>query len=337
MQAEGSSGEDSIASEDISDIDTEDEEENDESESEQESDEENEEEENTKSRKHVNSKNIKLLEKMKLNNNKNAQDKEDDNSKQDTKIDKNKSGKDVVSAEESKKPTSAGKARKTKLKGKSSVGSKEYENETDTSDEEDIRNTVGNIPMNWYDDLPHLGYDWGGKKILKPEQGDQLDEFLSKMENPNFWRSVKDPQTGQNVVLSDADIQLIKNIRNNKYPDPEYNEYAPWVDWFSSEVMKMPLNRAPDHKRSFIPSKSEAALVSKFVYSLKMGWMKKTSWMKRHRKDLSKKKFYMLWSNDTDAEEMRRIHNHIPAPKRFLPGHAESYNPPQEYLFNERE
>lgn len=47
--------------------------------------------------------------------------------------------------------------------------------------------------------------------------------------------------------------------------------------------------------------------------------------------------FTILISSDTDAEEMRRIHNHIPAPKRFLPGHAESYNPPGEYLFNERE
>lgn len=29
--------------------------------------------------------------------------------------------------------------------------------ENDTSDEEDIRNTTGNIPMNWYDEYKHLG------------------------------------------------------------------------------------------------------------------------------------------------------------------------------------
>lgn len=40
--------------------------------------------------------------------------------------------------------------------------------DTDTSDEEEIRNTVGNIPMEWYDELAHLGYDIDGKKILKP-------------------------------------------------------------------------------------------------------------------------------------------------------------------------
>lgn len=38
--------------------------------------------------------------------------------------------------------------------------SEKEENEyagNDTSDEEDIRNTVGNIPMNWYDEYKHLG------------------------------------------------------------------------------------------------------------------------------------------------------------------------------------
>lgn len=67
----------------------------------------------------------------------------------------------------------------------------------DSSDEEDIRNTIGNIPINWYDDFDHLGYDWDGKKILKPVQGDSLDEFLKKIEDPDFWRKVKDPQVCQ--------------------------------------------------------------------------------------------------------------------------------------------
>lgn len=51
----------------------------------------------------------------------------------------------------------------------------------------DIRNTVGNIPMNWYDDYKHLGYDWDGKKVMKPLKEDELDNFLKRMEDPNFW------------------------------------------------------------------------------------------------------------------------------------------------------
>lgn len=31
-------------------------------------------------------------------------------------------------------------------------------------------------------------------------------------------------------------------------------------------------------------------------------------------------KFYMLWETDNDKEKMRRIHDHVSAPKRDLPG-----------------
>lgn len=57
----------------------------------------------------------------------------------------------------------------------------------------------------------------------------------------------------------------------------------------------------------------------------------------QREKELAGPKFYMLWQSDDTSEEMRRIHHHIPAPKRQLPGHAESYNPPEEFLFNEKE
>ena len=63
----------------------------------------------------------------------------------------------------------------------------------DSSDEEDIRNTVGNIPLNWYDDYDHIGYDWDGKPIRKPKRGDELDKFLDKMDNPEHGVTVTDP------------------------------------------------------------------------------------------------------------------------------------------------
>ena len=43
--------------------------------------------------------------------------------------------------------------------------------ETDTSDEEEVRNTVGNIPLEWYDELPHIGYDIEGKQVTKHSSG----------------------------------------------------------------------------------------------------------------------------------------------------------------------
>lgn len=213
----------------------------------------------------------------------------------------------------------------------------EYAN-GDTSDEEDIRNTVGNIPMNWYDEYPHIGYDSEGKPIMKPKTGDSLDAFLKRMEDPNFFRTVKDPQTGQNVVLSDADVELIQRIQSGKIPDASYDDTAPWIEYFTSDVMKTPLRAFPEHKRSFLPSKKEAAMVSRYVHYLKKGWIKTRNEKFQERMKKKEKNFYMLWGADDNAvEEMRRIHNHMPAPKRFLPGHAESYNPPAEYLFDERE
>lgn len=61
---------------------------------------------------------------------------------------------------------------------------------------------------------------------MKPESGDHLDAFLKKMDDPNFWRTVKDPQTGQDVVLSEADIKLIRRIKAQKIPDGTFDAYA---------------------------------------------------------------------------------------------------------------
>lgn len=37
------------------------------------------------------------------------------------------------------------------------------------------------------------------------------------------------------------------------------------------------------------------------------------------------------------SEISKRFRHNIPAPAKPLPGHAESYNPPPEYLFTEEE
>jgi hypothetical protein len=40
---------------------------------------------------------------------------------------------------------------------------------------QDARNTVGNIPIEWYNEYPHIGYNLDGKKILKPATGDEVN------------------------------------------------------------------------------------------------------------------------------------------------------------------
>lgn len=53
-----------------------------------------------------------------------------------------------------------------------------------------MRNTIGNIPVQWYDEYEHIGYDLSGKKIAKAEnckKKGEIDNFLEKMEDPEFW------------------------------------------------------------------------------------------------------------------------------------------------------
>lgn len=113
--------------------------------------------------------------------------------------------------------------------------------------------------------------------------------------------------------------------------------FQPWIEWFTSEVEKMPIKNIPTHKRSFLPSQSDKKMVSRMVHALKMGWMKTARELKEEKKKGSGPSFYMMWETDTGREDIRRIHDHVAAPKRDLPGHAESYNPPPEYLFDDKE
>ncbi|KAL3044195.1 hypothetical protein OYC64_003935 [Pagothenia borchgrevinki] len=209
---------------------------------------------------------------------------------------------------------------------------KEDEYRQDSSDEEDIRNTVGNIPMDWYKDFPHIGYNLDGKKIFKPIRNkDELDEFLDKMDNPDYWRTIHDKQTGSDIILSDDQVALVNRLQRGQFGDLHFNEYQPQVEFFSSDVMLHPVTNRPADKRSFIPSLVEKEKVSKLVHAIKMGWIKP----KRHEE--AEGRFYDLWANEDCTTSLARLKMHLPAPRAPLPGHMESYNPPPEYLFTEEE
>jgi ribosome biogenesis protein ERB1 len=46
-----------------------------------------------------------------------------------------------------------------------------------------------------------------------------------------FRKTVKDKQTGQNVILSDKDVELINRIQSGKIPDPEFEDFAVSVEY----------------------------------------------------------------------------------------------------------
>jgi hypothetical protein len=52
----------------------------------------------------------------------------------------------------------------------------------------DLRNTIGNIPVEWYDDVDHFGYDLYGERITKQGSAKgEIDTFLTKLEDPDYW------------------------------------------------------------------------------------------------------------------------------------------------------
>ncbi|XP_036779019.2 ribosome biogenesis protein BOP1 isoform X2 [Manis pentadactyla] len=202
----------------------------------------------------------------------------------------------------------------------------------DSSDEEDVRNTVGNVPLEWYDDFPHVGYDLDGRHIYKPlRTRDELDQFLDKMDDPDHWRTVRDRMTGHNVRLTDEQVALVQRLQRGQFGDGSVNPHEPAVDFFSGDLMIHPVTNRPADKRSFIPSLVEKEKVSRLVHAIKMGWVQP-----RRPRDPTPS-FYDLWAQEDPNAVLGRHKMHVPAPKLALPGHAESYNPPPEYLPSEEE
>ncbi|MFH4983815.1 hypothetical protein AB6A40_010524 [Gnathostoma spinigerum] len=205
----------------------------------------------------------------------------------------------------------------------------------DSDDEEDLRNTIGNVPVKWYDGEEHAGYDHDGNRISKPPKKSEIETFMEKMEDPDYWRKVLDVQTGCDAVLTDEQVDVINALNQGRYPTVGYNPYQPFVDLYSSQKEIHPMTNNPESKQSFTPSLDERRIVGRMVYAFKMGWIKP----KKPKE--AEKQIYDIWAEE-DSErktksELARIRMHFPAPKVPLPGHSESYNPPPEYLFSEDE
>ncbi|CAO0802823.1 unnamed protein product [Mucor circinelloides] len=200
--------------------------------------------------------------------------------------------------------------------------------DSDSSTEE-TENTIGNVPLEWYNDLPHIGYDIDGKKILKPATGDELDKFLATMEDPDSWKTVKSDKEGKDIVLDDRELDIIQRLQRGIIPDSTYDPYEPTVEWFTSKTEVMPLSARPEPKSRFVPSKWEHKKIMKIVRAIRQGRI-----VPRKPKD-EKPRFYNLWGDDDKPREDHIMH--IAAPKMKLPEHDESYNPPAEYLPDEQE
>ncbi|CAH8383712.1 unnamed protein product [Eruca vesicaria subsp. sativa] len=209
---------------------------------------------------------------------------------------------------------------------------REVAEESDSSEDEVApRNTVGDVPLEWYKDEKHIGYDITGKKITKKEKQDKLDSFLATMDDSKNWRKIYDEYNDEEVELTKEESKLIRRMLKGEAPHADFDPYAPYVDWFKWEDAIHPLSSAPEPKRRFIPSKWEAKEVVKLVRAIRKGLIK-------FDKPEEEPNVYLLWGDDSSTSDQKSKHlTYIPAPKQKLPGHEESYNPPSEYIPTEEE
>ncbi|KAL3232372.1 Ribosome biogenesis protein ERB1 [Nakaseomyces bracarensis] len=205
------------------------------------------------------------------------------------------------------------------------------------SDDSDVetKNTIGNIPISAYDEMPHVGYDINGKRIMRPAKGSALDQLLDTIELPEGWTGLLDKESGASLNLTQEELELISKIQKNEKTDESTNPYEPLIDWFTRHEEVMPLSAAPEPKRRFVPSKNEAKRVMKIVRAIREGRIIPPKKMKEIRAKEKKEDFsYDLWGDSTDTND--HVMN-LRAPKLPPPTNEESYNPPEEYLLSPEE
>ena len=96
------------------------------------------------------------------------------------------------------------------------------------SDDTDVavaENTIGKIPLSFYNSFPHIGYDINGKKIMRPARGEALDALLETVELPRGWTGLTDPATGKSLELSQDELEVLRKIHMNEIPEEGYDPY----------------------------------------------------------------------------------------------------------------
>lgn len=101
--------------------------------------------------------------------------------------------------------------------------------DSDDTDAQGPVNTVGDIPLSFYDSYPHIGYDINGKKIMRPATGEALDALLDSIELPNGWTGLTDPETGKPLNLSQKELELLRRLQMGEVPVQDHDIYPVWL------------------------------------------------------------------------------------------------------------
>ena len=224
---------------------------------------------------------------------------------------------------------------------------------SDDEDKDGLQNRIGKVPLHWYDEHDHIGYNVHGTKVIKSSKtaGDRIDAALEAEENRLLKKNViYDALNDQEVTLTSRQLEIIRRIQHGAYAHPEHDANPDMIDYFSGvdrEISGLRSNQY-DKKSRFVPSQFEALQVRKLLHRLKRGNIT-MDFLTGKVKDMNEvqnpkfskqnnKNSFLLWQGDEEDElNLRRGPEYIAPPKQAPPGHAESYNPSEEYLPSAKE
>lgn len=207
----------------------------------------------------------------------------------------------------------------------------EFEDQGSSDDSEDDapRNRIGNVPLEWYDDEDHVGYDLAGQRIARTLSTSEIDALLESKDNPDAWRTIKDHKNQREIVLTDTDLEVIRRLRQRILPSGQNAEEDMFPEPIENKDAAIhPLNNAHPPKSRFLPSKWERMKVKRLKALIREG--------KIRPPPPPKPEVWDLWADEA-PKKRKKAPPPLPAPKMALPGHASSYNPPSEYLMTEEE
>lgn len=221
---------------------------------------------------------------------------------------------------------------------------------SDDDDEEGKGNRIGRVPIHWYEEFEHTGYDAHGKKVAKSASiagGDRIDQALANQDSKAKGRYVvHDALNDRSVELSARQLELIRRVQQGAFAHPEHDANQDYIDYFSGvdpEISGLSSNQY-EPKARFQPSKWEKLQVERLLERLAKGKINidYLTGKVRDMNDLKKKgdpdNPFALWQGDEDDMlNMRKGPQQIAAPKLPPPGHAASYIPPDEYIPTEEE
>ncbi|KAG5510099.1 hypothetical protein JKF63_06994 [Porcisia hertigi] len=219
------------------------------------------------------------------------------------------------------------------------LGTTQHLDESDSSDDEATLNRVGDIPLEWYKDEDHIGYDIEGKKLMKRERS-ALERLLEATDDPNAMRTIYDALHGEKKTLSNADLQLIFNLQRNRTTNSNYDMYSEvQEDTVVFDPLNHPLARSGGpSKKAFVPALHDMKVIAKMVRRLRKEEADRKL-RPSNEKAEQEEGDLLLWDDshvEMDTHTHFKYFNRIPKPKLPPPGTFESYRPPPEYLPSER-